>query len=122
MDLILWMPWSKKALRCGFWIIYRQENADEERQLEEAILGIIASLDKPLSPSGEARSAFHNALYGRSPVQRREMRSALLRVSIADLQRVAGVYLLPERMRRAVVAPHGQAGVLEKMGFVVEKI
>ena len=103
-------------------LVWLQENAHEERQLEEAILGIIASLDKPLSPSGEARSAFHNALYGRSPEQRREMRSALLRVSIADLQRVAGVYLLPERMRRAVVAPHGQAGVLEKMGFVVEKI
>ncbi|RZU47068.1 hypothetical protein EV700_1459 [Fluviicoccus keumensis] len=99
-----------------------QSNAHEERQLEEAILGIIASLDKPLSPSGEARSAFHNALYGRTPAQRRKMRAALLQVRIADLQRVAAAYLRPEVMTRAVLAPYGQASALEKLGFTLEKL
>jgi len=99
-----------------------QENPHEERQLEEAILGIIASLDKPLSPSGEARSAFHNALYGRTPAQRRRLRTALLSVSVADVQRVAAQYLLPERMTRAVVAPYADADTLAAMGFTLERL
>ena len=99
-----------------------RENPHEDRQLEEAILGIIASLDKPLSPAGEARSAFHNALYGRTPAQRRKMRAALLAVSIADLQRVAATYLRPDVMSLGVVAPHAQAAVLEGLGFSLQKL
>jgi Zn-dependent M16 (insulinase) family peptidase len=43
-------------------LVWLQSNAHEERQLEEVILGIMASLDKPMSPAGEARSAFHNSV------------------------------------------------------------
>lgn len=103
-------------------LVWLQQHAHEERQLEEAVLGIIASLDKPLSPSGEARSAFHNALYGRTPEQRRRLRKSLLDVTVADLQRVAAQYLLPERMTRAVVAPYGDAEKLEGMGFTLERL
>jgi len=106
----------------GASLRWLQENPHEERQLEEAILGIIASLDKPLSPSGEARSAFHNTLYGRTPAQRRRLRTALLSVSVADVQRVAAQYLLPERMTRAVVAPYADADTLAAMGFTLERL
>ncbi len=86
------------------------------------LLWLGAALDKPLSPAGEARSAFHNALYGRTPAQRRKMRAALLAVSIADLQRVAVTYLRPDVMSLGVVAPHAQAAVLEGLGFSLQKL
>ena len=34
--------------------------------LEEAILGVIGSMDKPSSPAGEGKQDFHNRLFGRS--------------------------------------------------------
>jgi hypothetical protein len=103
-------------------LVWLQSNAHEERQLEEVILGIMASLDKPMSPAGEARSAFHNSLYERTPAQRRALRAKLLKVTIADLQRVAQQYLRPEVMTRAVVAPYAQADVVQGLGFVVERL
>ncbi|MDO8417540.1 MAG: insulinase family protein [Agitococcus sp.] len=103
-------------------LVWLHTNAHEERQLEEVILGIMASLDKPMSPAGEARSAFHNSLYERTPAQRRALRAKLLKVTIADLQRVAQHYLRPEVMTRAVVAPYAQADVVQGLGFVVERL
>jgi Zn-dependent M16 (insulinase) family peptidase len=103
-------------------LVWLQSNAHEERQLEEVILGIMASLDKPMSPAGEARSAFHNALYGRTPTQRRALRAKLLKVTIADLQRVAQHYLRDDVMSRAVVAPYTQADTVQGLGFVVERL
>lgn len=99
-----------------------QSNNHEERQLEEVILGIMASLDKPMSPAGEARSAFHNALYGRTPAQRRALRAKLLAVTIADLQAVAAKYLSVERMSKAVVAPYNQAETVQGLGFTIERL
>jgi len=86
------------------------------------ILGIMASLDKPMSPAGEARSAFHNGLYGRTPAQRRALRAKLLKVTIADLQVVAQRYLRDEVMSRAVVAPYSQAETVQALGFTVERL
>ncbi len=99
-----------------------QSNNHEERQLEEVILGIMASLDKPMSPAGEARSAFHNALYGRTSAQRRALRAKLLAVTIADLQAVAAKYLGAERMSKAVVAPYSQAETVQSLGFAIERL
>ncbi len=82
------------------WLL--TEEHDEE-QLEQAILGVISSLDKPSSPAGEAKQAFHNQLFGRSHQQRREFRQRILQVSIADLKRVTGQYLKPELASIAVV-------------------
>ena len=82
----------------------------------------MASLDKPMSPAGEARSAFHNSLYGRTPAQRRALRAKLLNVTIADLQRVAKIYLRDEVMSRAVVAPYTQADTVQSLGFVIERL
>lgn len=103
-------------------LVWLQTNDHEERQLEEVILGIMASLDKPMSPAGEARSAFHNALYGRTPAQRRALRAKLLAVTIADLQAVAAKYLIAERMSKAVVAPYSQAETVQGLGFTIERL
>ncbi|MBF0194013.1 MAG: insulinase family protein [Magnetococcales bacterium] len=76
----------------------------EPRTLEEAILGVIGSIDKPGSPAGEARGAFHDNLNGRTPELRRKYRKAVLAVTIADLQRVAKQYLGQENASIAVVS------------------
>ncbi len=74
------------------------------RTLEEAILGVIAAIDKPGSPAGEAISAFFGTLFGRTPEQRRQFRQRVLAVTVADLQRVARTYLQPERAYCAVIS------------------
>ncbi|MBF0180506.1 MAG: insulinase family protein [Magnetococcales bacterium] len=65
----------------------------EERALEEAILGVVGNIDRPGSPAGEAKRAFHDALHGRTPEVRRTFRERVLAVTNADLTRVAETYL-----------------------------
>lgn len=64
--------------------------------LEEAVLGVISSIDSPGSPSGEIRRAFHHGLFGRDAEHRRRNRRALLDVRVDDLKRVAEKYLAGE--------------------------
>lgn len=91
-------------------------------QLEEALLGIFADMDKPLSPSGEARQAFHNKLYGRTVAQRQQLRERLLSLTIPDLQRVAETYLLSAQASVAVVAPSAQRAVTEALGLETQTL
>ena len=63
-----------------------------ERQLEEAILGVVASMDKPSSPAGEAKIAFYNNLFGRSLERRLEFRKRVLATSLEDLKTVTDRY------------------------------
>ncbi|MDS4022998.1 MAG: insulinase family protein [Candidatus Competibacter sp.] len=74
------------------------------RTLEEAILGVIAAIDKPGSPAGEAIGAFFGTLFGRAPEQRRAYRQRVLAVTLDDLRRVAAVWLRPEQARCAVLS------------------
>jgi Zn-dependent M16 (insulinase) family peptidase len=82
------------------WMLETDHDAEP---LEQAILGVISGLDKPGSPAGEAKQAFHNSLFGRSPQQRREFRQRLLQVSLDDLKRVTLQYLKPELASVAVI-------------------
>ena len=82
------------------WLL---DTEHDEEQLEQAILGVISSLDKPGSPAGEAKQAFHNTLFGRTNEQRRQFRQAILQVSLADLKRVTASYLRPELGSTAVI-------------------
>ena len=72
------------------WLL---DNNHEPRTVEEAILSIISSIDRPESPSGEATAAYFAALHGRTPEQRRRFRSRVLEVTLDDLKRVAATYL-----------------------------
>ena len=74
------------------------------RTLEEAILGIVAAIDKPGSPAGEAIGAFFGTLFGRTPEQRRNYRKRVLAVTLDDLKRVAAHYLRPEQAHSAVLS------------------
>ena len=91
----------------------------EWSQLEEAILGVISGIDKPSSPSGEAKDAFINQLYGRSPEQRQAYRSRILKVTLEDLKRVGGTYFKPESANTAVISNTHGAEYAEKNGFEI---
>ena len=82
------------------WLLESDHN---NQSLEEAILGVVSSIDKPASPAGEAKQAFHNNLFGRTPEQRTRFRQRVLGVKLGDLQRVAKTYLQPEKASVAVI-------------------
>lgn len=77
--------------------------------IEESILGVISSIDAPASPAGEARQAFHSALFGRSNEHREQMRQKYLQVKVQDVQRVAEDYLTRPFSRAVVMAESGIA-------------
>ena len=72
-------------------------------KIEEAILGVIGSLDKPSSPAGEAMQAFHSELNGRNKASAMAFRTRVLAVTESDLKRVADQYLRPEFAQTAVI-------------------
>jgi len=82
------------------WLLETDHN---EQSLEEAILGVVSSIDKPSSPAGEAKQAFHNNLFGRTPEQRTAFRQRILSVTQDDLQRVAKTYLHPDKASVALI-------------------
>lgn len=92
------------------WLL---SEAHAPSQLEEAVLGVIGSLDRPRSPAGEAKHAFHSALFGRTSEQRRRFRARILQVSLEDLRRVGETYLNSERASVAVVT---SSAALEEAG------
>ena len=94
----------------------------EWQQVEEAILGVIGSLDKPSSPAGEAKNAFHNALYGRTPEQRQQYRKRILAVTLADLQRVGETYLKPELASTAVITNPQSANMADDLGLNLRQV
>ncbi|MCB1730793.1 MAG: peptidase M16, partial [Halieaceae bacterium] len=98
----------------------------EYRALEEAILGVIGSLDKPSSPAGEAKQHFHNRLFGRSHDQREQFREQVLGVSLEDLRRVTAEYLRPELASTAVVSNSSQleptAALREELGLSLQEL
>lgn len=75
------------------------------QHLEEAVLGVIGSLDKPGSPAGEALQAYQNQLHGRHADVRQAFRLALLAVTLESLKNVAVTYLKDKQPSEAVVAP-----------------
>jgi Zn-dependent M16 (insulinase) family peptidase len=101
------------------WLL---ENDHEWRLVEEAILGIISSIDKPGSPAGEAKKTFHGILHGRTPEQRRRFRARILEVREADLKRVAETYLKAERASTAVISDPATLAKNEELGFEVIKL
>jgi len=107
-------------------ITWMLDSKHEYRALEEAILGVIGSLDKPGSPAGEAKQHFHNRLFGRSHDQREQFRQRVLAVSLEDLRRVTGTYLRPERASTAIITNSSQleatAPLREELGLSVEQL
>jgi presequence protease len=102
------------------------DNRHDYRALEEAILGVIGSMDKPSSPAGEAKQHFHNRLFGRSHESRELFRQRVLEVSVDDLRRVVETYLKPELASTAVITSSGQleatAALREELDLTVQEL
>ncbi len=92
----------------------------EWRLLEEAILGVIGSIDKPASPAGEARDAFFSALHGRTPERRQAVRRRILDVTLDDLRRVGETYLRPEQASIAVVTSQASEDDCRALGLDIQ--
>jgi Zn-dependent M16 (insulinase) family peptidase len=99
------------------WLL---ENNHEWRLVEEAILGVISSIDKPGSPAGEAKKSFYATLHGRTPEQRRRFRARILEVRESDLKRVAETYLKPELASTAVISD--PATLAKQQGLEIIKL
>lgn len=107
-------------------VAWMLDSRHEYRALEEAILGVIGSMDKPSSPAGEAKQHFHNRLFGRSHAMREQFRQRILAVTLDDLRVVAERYLKPSLASTAVVTNTGQldatASLREKLGLTVQEL
>ena len=97
------------------WVLQRPAGDD---LVEQAVLGLIGSMDRPGSPAGEAKQFFHLDRSGRSRLLRQQFREGLLRTRWADVQRAAAQYLRDQAGQRAVLAPRGTEALAEKLGFV----
>ncbi len=101
------------------WMI---ETEHDYQALEEAILGVISSLDKPSSPAGDAKQAFHNNLYGRDEAQRQKFRQAILAVTVDDLLRVTKEYFIEKESSIAVISNHEHEKECVKLGLDIFNI
>ncbi|KMQ74868.1 insulinase family protein [Marinobacter subterrani] len=103
-------------------LTWLQETDHDYQELEESILGVIGQLDRPRSPAGAARHAFHNKLFGRSPEQRARFRERVLSVTLDDLKRVASTWLIPEKASTAVVTSPENRARVEKLGLEIQEL
>jgi len=93
-----------------------QTGSHEPRQVEEAILGVIGSIDKPGSPAGEAKKSFFADLHGRTHERRQRFREQVLAVTLDDLQRVGATYL-QSAPSTAVITNAGNLAVVDSLGL-----
>ncbi|PTB95330.1 peptidase M16 [Marinobacter sp. B9-2] len=103
-------------------LAWLQDNDHDYQELEESILGVIGQLDRPRSPAGAARHAFHNKLFGRTPEQRARFRERVLSVTLDDLKRVARTWLVPEKASTAVVTSPENRARAEKLGLAIQEL
>jgi Zn-dependent M16 (insulinase) family peptidase len=92
-----------------------------QEQLDEGILGIISSIDKPLSPFGEAMSDFSMNLDKKDLDARLRIRSLVKSCSLDDLVNVSQKYLFNES-KRSVVAGENYIDEMEKLNFKIQNI
>ena len=89
----------------------------QPHQLEEAILGVIAGMDKPLSPAGEAKQAFYNHLFGRTLAHRMAFRKRVLATTVSDLQAVATRYFDPNKASIGLITNRDTLGSISTEDF-----
>ncbi|QEI12173.1 insulinase family protein [Cellvibrio japonicus] len=94
----------------------------QPQSLEEAILGVIGSIDKPGSPAGEAKSTYQAELFGRTRELREQFRNRIVAVTLADLKRVAATYLQPEKASLAVVTHAGNRELVQGLGLEIKTL
>ena len=92
-----------------------------QEQLDEGILGIISSIDKPLSPFGEAMSDFSMNLDKKDLEARLRIRSLVKNCSLNDLVNVSQKYLFNES-KKSVIAGKNYIDEMKGMNFQIRNI
>ena len=92
-----------------------------QEQLDEGILGIISSIDKPLSPFGEAMSDFSMNLDKKDLETRLRIRSLVKNCSLNDLVNVSQKYLFNES-KKSVIAGKNYIDEMKGMNFQIRNI
>ena len=92
-----------------------------QEQLDEGILGIISSIDKPLSPYGEAMSDFSMNLERKNVEKRLEIRSMVKSCTLGDLKNVSQKYLFNES-KKSVIAGKNYIEEMKSLNFKVKNI
>ena len=90
-------------------------------QLEEGILGVISSIDKPLSPYGEAINDFMSELDNKTQEDRLLFRSRVKECSLSDLVEVSEKYLFNDS-KKSVIAGENFTKELTELGFTIKNI
>jgi len=103
-------------------VVWLKESQHDSEALEQAILGVVSHIDKPRSPSGEAKGDFHSTLFGRSRKYRESFRANVLKVTLDDLHRVAESYLQPDKASFGVITQSANKANLKALGFDVHEL
>ena len=101
------------------WILNEKQAS---HQLEEAVLGVIATMDKPSSPAGEAKQAFYNRLFNRSLEHRMAFRQRVLDTTLDQLREVSERYFGVESASIGVITSQESADRLESFKLTIENI
>ncbi len=91
------------------------------QHLEEAILGVVSSIDKPLSPVGEAKNDFNFNLENISTKERLEMRQRVINCSIEDLIRVSKKYLTGDS-NKSILAGESYREEASSQGLTLKEV
>ncbi|TVR13678.1 MAG: hypothetical protein EA401_06150 [Planctomycetota bacterium] len=78
-------------------------------QLKEAKLSLIAGIDNPGSPTGEALRRFLGDLSGNTPERINRYRQRIIAVTVEDIHAVAQRYLNPAAVHRATITSNERA-------------
>ena len=90
-------------------------------QLEEGILGVISSIDKPLSPYGEAMSDFTSSLDNKDSEKRLHFRSKVKNCTVKDLINVSSKYLFNDSAC-SVIAGENYIEEIKRLNFKIQNI
>jgi len=93
-----------------------------QAKVDEAILNIISSMDKPGSPAGEAKKSFYQQLYGRTHEVRMAYRQGVISTTLDELREVAQRYLTMDTPSQAVLTSSATTEHLEKEGFSIHTL
>ena len=92
-----------------------------KEKLEEGILNVISSIDKPSSPASEALSDFNSNYNGFSQEMRKKFRENILSVNIDKLVYVSEKYLT-DKPSRAVLTSKKNKNIIDKLKFKTKYI
>jgi len=96
-------------------------NSSEASQakVDEAILNVISSMDKPGSPAGESKKAYFQKLYGRTYDVRMAYRQGVISTTLDELRSLADKYLSSKSASSAVLTNSQNAEQLKDSDFEI---